>query len=133
MSDVNGNVFKFKENELKLDDLWLLQEGHCLRNQMLNICSKKGATPNTNLHFESENLETLKNIVLQGCGYTIVPELASKSLSSTHKKLMRSFSGKSPSREVSIINKRFFHKESAINALEEVIISNLCSSIYFIK
>jgi len=55
--------------------LWLLEEGHCFRSQILNLCELRKYS---NLHFryETGNIETLKRMVDKSDGITILPELA---------------------------------------------------------
>ena len=61
--------------------MWLLEEGHCMRSQILNLCElKKQDEVNEKIHYESGSIETLKNIVDQHFGFTIIPELAAKAL-----------------------------------------------------
>lgn len=117
---------KIKMNEITSDGLWLLNEGHCFRNQVLNICGIKDKTKTfSNLNFESGNLETLKNMVLSNNGFTLYPELAVINLSKEHKNHIREFQGTIPTREVSLVHNRIFLKEKIITAIEEVIIDFL--------
>jgi len=124
-------------SELDLDkkDLWLLEEGHCFREQMLKVCSlnRKGSVLN-NVEFASGNLETLKNLVKKSSGYTLLPDLATTELSSEdYNKFIRKFKKPAPTREVSLIHSRSFLKESIISALEDVIISELPPRIRSLK
>lgn len=122
------SLFKKKdiyEKDLELDNLWLLNEGHCFRDQVLNICKFKKSKLSKNFLFESGSLETIKNLILKGGGYTLLPEMACEDLSKELKKMVKDFSGKAPVREVSLVSSRLFLKESYINALEEQIISNI--------
>lgn len=127
----SSNHEYFKKNKLKVGDLdtstlWLLNEGHCFRNQVLNICGVKNkANRFSNLEFESGNLETLKNMVLLNDGFTLLPELAIERLSPIEKSHIREFHGVVPTREVSLVHNRIFLKERIINALEGLIIDEL--------
>jgi LysR family hydrogen peroxide-inducible transcriptional activator len=117
---------KIKMSDINSDDLWLLNEGHCFRNQVLNICGIKNKSREfSNLNFESGNLETLKNMVLSNNGYTLFPELAVLNLSKDQTQYIREFQGTIPTREVSLVHNRIFLKEKIISALESVIIENL--------
>ncbi|OUR98695.1 hydrogen peroxide-inducible genes activator [Halobacteriovorax marinus] len=125
---------KVKERELSDENLWLLNEGHCFRAQVLRLCTMNFEGSNyKNLRFESGNLETLKNLVLQSSGYTLLPHLATIDLSGTKKKMIREFEKPVPTREVSIVYGRTFLKEKIIDALEEVIISVLPKEIQSLK
>lgn len=121
---------KIKMNEISSDDIWLLNEGHCFRNQVLNICGiKNDAREFSNLKFESGNLETLKNMVMANNGYTLLPELAVINLNKDQKQFIREFLGTIPTREVSLVHNRLFLKERIITAIEEVIIECLPSEL----
>lgn len=114
---------KIKEEELDINEIWLLNKGNCFRDQVLNICSNTVTNELKNpINFESGNFETLKNLVLNGHGYTILPHMAVKQLSSTHKKLARPFKSPVPTREVSLVYSKDCLKKKAINALEEEIL-----------
>lgn len=122
---------KIKASDLDLDGIWLLNEGHCMRTQVLNLCKKEkeGAGKGKNLHFEGGSLETLKNIVSGGRGYTLLPQLATKNLSPNERKMLREFHAPVPTREVSLVHGRSFLKERIIDAIEQEIIANLPDSI----
>lgn len=120
---------KIKECELSDEDVWLLKEGHCFRDQVLKLCSLKKKAESTNLTFESGNLETLKNMVLKGGGYTLLPQMAVQYLPPNHKKLVKEFHNPVPTREVSIVYSRSFLKERIINAVEEEILNALPKNI----
>ena len=63
--------------ELDFDNLWLIEEGHCLRSQVMNLCElEQYDARNVNLHYEAGSIETLINIVDLHKGMTIIPELA---------------------------------------------------------
>jgi LysR family hydrogen peroxide-inducible transcriptional activator len=125
---------KVKDKDLTTNDLWLLNEGHCFRQQVLNLCQlSKEMSSHDNLKFESGNLETLKNMILNGEGYTLLPELAVLNLSEQDKKHVRAFQAPTPVREISLVHNRIFLKEKIILALEESIIENLPESIISLK
>ncbi|MBW2713623.1 MAG: LysR family transcriptional regulator, partial [Deltaproteobacteria bacterium] len=119
---------KVREADLDLQEIWLLNKGNCLRDQVLNICSEnqgRGKEHEENIRFESGNLETLKNMVLTSSGYTILPHLAVEQLASPRKKLVREFINPVPTREVSLVYARSCLRERVLTALEEEIVSAL--------
>lgn len=125
---------KVKDKDLNTNDVWLLNEGHCFRQQVLNLCKMTKSTRNhENLTFESGNLETLKNMVLRSNGYTLLPELAVMNLSDKDLEHVRSFSVPVPTREVSLVHNRIFLKEKIITALEECIVEHLPESLTSLK
>ena len=106
---------KINKDDLKNQKVWVLAEGHCFRNQTLNII------------FEGGQLETLKNLVKRNNGLTLVPYLSTQY--SKELDLIRPFSGQVPTREVSIVVNRFFHKEEMVDVLEEEILAVLPEGI----
>nr|BDT29677.1 LysR substrate-binding domain-containing protein [Bacteriovorax sp. HI3] len=125
---------KVKDKDLDTSDVWLLNEGHCFRQQVLNLCKlSRDNGLHDNLKFESGNLETLKNMVINSSGYTLLPELAVLNLSKEEKKHVREFQAPIPTREVSLVHNRIFLKEKIITALEESIIENLPESLTSLK
>ena len=127
----NHMLYKFKEvsdKDLTLDDLWLLNEGHCFRDQAINICKKVIGKnlKRKNLEFESGNLETLKRLVDKNFGYTLVPSLAIMEMTKPEiKKKVRFFKPPVPTREVSIVYSRSYLKKSIIEVLHQNIVSSL--------
>jgi LysR family transcriptional regulator, hydrogen peroxide-inducible genes activator len=123
------------EGDMLTRDLWLLEEGHCFRDQVLKVCSleHKNKVLN-NVEFSSGNLETLKHLVKRSNGYTLLPELAVFELDEKEKMThVRKFKKPAPTREVSIVHSRFFLKESIINSMEESILSSLPKEIRSLK
>lgn len=104
-------------NEIDADKLWLLEEGHCFRSQMLNLCELQ---KNKDRHFryETGNLETLKRMVDHSDGITILPELAIRELSSEQQKLVRRMQAPAPVREISLVTHRDHVKTKLIKSLK---------------
>ncbi len=76
---VQGSQMKFKKEKVSLDDikdqkLLLLEEGHCLRDQAMQVCKVSGARENKT--FRATSLETLRSMVASGMGLTLMPALA---------------------------------------------------------
>jgi LysR family transcriptional regulator, hydrogen peroxide-inducible genes activator len=70
---------KSHQKSVRLEDLdheevLLLEDGHCLRDQALAICSSRNAHENTN--FRATSIETLRQMVAANAGITLMPELA---------------------------------------------------------
>lgn len=124
---------KIRDRDLDTSDVWLLNEGHCFRQQVLNICRIKDKGIHDNLKFESGNLETLKNMVTNSNGYTLLPQLAVNNLSNEDKKFVREFQSPVPTREISLVHNRIFLKEKIITALEEEIVDHLPDSLKSLK
>ena len=123
---------RVRYSQLTYDDLWLLEEGHCLRNQALDVCSlKKKNSQKTKYEFESGSLETLKFLVDAYGGYTLLPALAT-SHTGPHTTLIP-FERPIPAREVGLVYRREHYKHDLIEALGEVIIKAIPEEIRRIR
>lgn len=104
--------------DIATPDIWLLSDGHCFRDQVVNLCSyMTGAGGGLPFQFEAGSLETLMNIVDQEGGITLIPELAKFTMSEKRKKNVLSFTDQRPLREVSLAYSRHFAKHKLINLL----------------
>jgi LysR family hydrogen peroxide-inducible transcriptional activator len=115
---------------IDIDRLWLLEEGHCMRSQILNLCElKKRHEAEETVHYESGSIESLKNMVDSDFGMTIVPELATFTFTNKEKNHLRSFAPPSPVREISIVTHREYVKLKLIEVLSEVVHSVIPSDM----
>lgn len=104
--------------DIATPEIWLLSDGHCFRDQVVNLCSFLGTTDSKlPFHFEAGSLETLMNIVDREGGITLIPELAKESMSSKRLQNVLSFTSFKPLREVSLVYSRHFAKHKLINLL----------------
>lgn len=116
--------------DIDLSKLWLLEEGHCLRNQMLDLCElKKKDSQSDRLHYETGSIETLKNLVDHHQGITILPHLATLDLSKKQKEKIREFAHPKPVREISLVINKNFHRTSLLEALKSEIEKQLPPTI----
>jgi LysR family hydrogen peroxide-inducible transcriptional activator len=106
------------------EKLWLLEEGHCFRSQMVNICELRNGNKEL-VHFEYEagSIETLRRIVEQNDGITIIPELATLDMNARQKNHLRPFKAPAPVREVSIATHRNQVKHRLLLALKQEILN----------
>lgn len=120
---------KVSQSELSANDMWMLTEGHCFRDQTLAVCKnkKKSADERKNIKFESGSLETLRRMVDQEDGFTLIPYLASMEISNSKK--IKEFSNPIPTREVSLIHSSFFKRDALKNSLIETIQKSLPKEI----
>jgi LysR family hydrogen peroxide-inducible transcriptional activator len=119
---------KIKSSDLLLKDLWLLKEGHCFRDNIIQICDRYCRTslpPETNISFEAGTIDTLMKLVEHNFGMTLVPYLLAHEIENTErKKYLCEIEKPTPKREVSIIYKRAYVKKHLINLLKkEILIS----------
>jgi LysR family hydrogen peroxide-inducible transcriptional activator len=108
--------------EINYDRMWILEEGHCFRDQIFNICNR---AHNNFQQYEAGSIETLIKVVDENGGFTIFPELHLSSLSPAQQKHVRPFRGEEPRREISLVFRQDFIKEKLLN----VIVSSIKSII----
>jgi len=115
------------EEDLDGAEMWLLEDGHCLRNQIIKMCSLRKESPVfKNVSFESGNLDTLRNLVKNSHGYTVLPATQVHNLSAEEKrKYVRYFKAPVPSREISLIYRKDQWKLDIIKAIETSILANV--------
>jgi LysR family hydrogen peroxide-inducible transcriptional activator len=103
--------------------LWLLEEGHCFRSQIVRLCElRKASREGSHFDYEAGSLETLRRMVELNDGITILPELAATDLSKRQMELVRHFKRPAPMREVSLVVHRDFVKQRLVQALKQEII-----------
>lgn len=108
--------------DIDLSKLWLLEEGHCFRNQVFNLCElKMKDVESDRLHYQAGSLETLKNLVDHNKGITILPLLATRDLDKSQRKKIRSFAPPKPVREISLVVNTNYSRKSILEALKKAI------------
>ncbi|WP_103998715.1 hydrogen peroxide-inducible genes activator [Flavobacterium urumqiense] len=113
-------------DEIRNHKIWLLEEGHCLREQFIKLCSlKKKEKMVENLKLEASSFDTLLNMIDEFGGLTLIPELYYNTLSSERKKQVSFFNAPIPVREMSIIYHRPYAKIRTIEALANIIHSTI--------
>jgi LysR family transcriptional regulator, hydrogen peroxide-inducible genes activator len=106
--------------------LWLLEEGHCFRNQIYDLCElKKKDMASSNISYEAGSIETLINLVDKNEGITIVPKLATLNLKPQQLKKLREFSPPKPVREISLVVTETYPRRMIIEKLREEILNNI--------
>lgn len=108
--------------QLDINNLLLLTEGHCFRNQALHICQSNLKKKSIGFHYESGSIETLKSLVRKGLGYTLVPELA---INGIDKNNYKRFEYPEPVREISIVTHSSFNRSLLIDRLKSAIRDSL--------
>ncbi len=109
---------KLSANSMPKDDLWVLEEGHCLRDQTFNFCLE---STDYNQVFEAGSIETLIRIVDENGGYSVIPELHIPFLTPEQQNNIQEIESPPATREVSIVIKKDFIKEKLINAVAEAV------------
>ncbi|MEN7546770.1 LysR substrate-binding domain-containing protein [Rapidithrix thailandica] len=108
--------------EIADPEIWLLNEGHCFRNQVLNLCSYLNLQQHSlPIEYASGSLDTLIKLVDKEGGFTLLPELAVEDLPINKRVQVKTFIDSFPLREVSLVYARSFVKEKLIGILEQAI------------
>jgi len=127
-----GERKKIAEKDLDRRRMRLLSEGHCFRSQMLQLCGRrtKNSAAKINepgaVEFESGSLQTLKLMVDEVGGYTLLPYLAAHDLlTPSERERVRPFVPPEPSREVSVVHHKHFARPRAAQAFIDAIRAQL--------
>jgi LysR family transcriptional regulator, hydrogen peroxide-inducible genes activator len=116
--------------DIDVNKLWLLEEGHCLRNQVMNFCElQKTAAYEKHFDYETGSIETLKRFVEKNQGITLLPELATLDMGAAKKQMLRYFKSPAPAREVSIVTLKSFVKIKLIEIFKDEILRCLPPSV----
>jgi LysR family transcriptional regulator, hydrogen peroxide-inducible genes activator len=108
--------------DLKAEHLLLLEDGHCLRDQALEVCSRAGIEEVQD--FRATSLETLRQMVATGAGVTLLPELAANGpYGQTRGVAVRPFTDPAPSRQVGAVWRRSSARGAAIAAICDIIVA----------
>ncbi|MFK5984991.1 MAG: LysR substrate-binding domain-containing protein [Pseudomonadota bacterium] len=106
--------------DLNKHEMLLLEEGHCLRGQALEICFSAGASENNT--FRATSLETLRHMVIEGIGMTLLPELAvpkKRALSDSIQYIP--FTAPQPTRQIGILYRKNSYREETFKQIARVI------------
>jgi len=109
-----------RTEELSQYNLMLLEDGHCLRDQALDVCRLSGAQEQS--EFRATSLETLRQMVLAGLGVTLMPALAARGMAPYADKLhLLRFEDSSPSRQIGLFWRRTSAMAPLLKELAEVL------------
>lgn len=112
--------------DIDINRLWLLQEGHCLREQVINLCElKRRERAMHQLDFAAGSLETLRRLVEANQGITILPNLALREMTPKQLAHIRRFRPPAPVREIGLVTYRHALKANLISALSASIVASL--------
>lgn len=115
------NLQELTPEDLDLQDILLLQDGHCFRNGILNICKASKGSSTKNFELKSGSFETLIKLANEGLGVTLLPYLHAQELNEKDQQNLLPFKDPKPSREVSLIFPKTELKIHIIEALEKTI------------
>ena len=121
-------------DDIDLKELWLLEEGHCFRSQIINLCElKKLSKHQSHFEYEAGSVETLRKMVEMNNGVTILPEMATLDFTVKQLNMVRHFKAPVPVREVSLVTHRDYIKKKLVDVLKEEIIAAIPSKILLNK
>lgn len=113
-----NKVEQLSQEDLQDENILVLEEGHCFRNQALSFCSLK---KNNAFDLKSGSFETLINLSNEGLGMTLVPYLNTINLSRENKAKLKYFQDPPPAREISLVFPKSQLKIQIIDALQKII------------
>jgi len=113
--------------DLKAEDMWLLEEGHCLRDEIISFCHLRKSEKNRPLGLDIKigNLESIRYLVQENFGYTLLPELSTLKISKYEKRLLRSFKKEIPYRKIYFTTRRKYLKKAIIDAFKEEVLDKV--------
>lgn len=118
-------AYELEEIDLSKIDIrcmWLLDDIHCMRGQVLNLCKrKKEAVGHQMVQYSSGSLDTLISIVDYNGGMTVIPEMMAMGLSEDRQENLRNIKGQVAAREVSLVVHKDFVRQKMLNKIIEII------------
>ena len=105
-----------RTSDLNGEQLWLLDEGHCFRDQLVRFCQMKSARA-SQLAYHLGSMETFMRMVESGKGVTFIPELAVLQVGDAQKELVRSFAIPCPTRQVVLLTNKNFIRHTLLEVL----------------
>lgn len=110
------------------DNFWLLEEGHCFSDQILEICGTHNANliSAPNIHFKAGSINSLLHFVKAYNGQTLLPYMAALKLSEEDRQYVTKFKNPAPSRTIGLLVHRHFIRKKLLNLLRQEIKKNAC-------
>jgi LysR family hydrogen peroxide-inducible transcriptional activator len=130
-SNQNFNKPEIEIDDLNLDEILLLQDGHCFRDGILNLCKPNNTGEKKQFQIESGSFETLIKLADEGLGMTLLPYLHTLELKDKDQLKLRQFKEPKPAREVSLIFPKNELKIHIIDALRSTIAGVIKGAIVF--
>ena len=112
-------------NDLKRDELLLLTEGHCFRDQVIDFCGNSGSGNKARIEFETGSLESLKKLVDQGVGHTLLPELSILDMPGAFRERVHPIGPVTPSRKIGLVSNPAYIRPGLLKLFENAIKASL--------
>ncbi|WP_242132082.1 hydrogen peroxide-inducible genes activator [Aestuariivivens marinum] len=122
---------KINIEDLDINDMLLLEDGHCFRDGVINLCKIFKDNPDDKFQLESGSIETLIKLSNEGLGMTLLPYLHTLDLNEKDTENIHYFNEPPPAREVSLIYHKSELKMQIIEALQDVISGIIRGAIAF--
>jgi len=117
--------------DLEIEDMLLLEDGHCFRDGVINLCKSFKKHGDDKFQLDSGSIEMLVKLSNEGLGMTLLPYLHTLDIKDNEKEHLHHFKEPSPAREVSIIYHKSELKMQIIEALHNVISGIIRGAIAF--
>ena len=128
-NDMYGKKYVLAK-DIDPNKLWLLEEGHCFRSQIMNLCElQKESKSIHRFEYEAGSIDTLRRMVDISDGITIIPEIATISFTKKQEQCLRHFKSPIPMREVSLAVHRDFVKKRLVDILTKEILNGVPQKI----
>ena len=122
---------QIETSDLDINDMLVLEDGHCFRQGVLNLCKTKKEQELDNFQLESGSIEMLVKLVNEGMGMTLLPYLNTLDLKDNEKENLRFFVNPSPAREVSLLYNKNELKIQIIDSIQQIISGIIRGAIKF--
>jgi LysR family hydrogen peroxide-inducible transcriptional activator len=122
---------EIETSDLDINDILILEDGHCFRQGVLNLCKIKKEQELDNFQLESGSIEMLVKLVNEGMGMTLLPYLNTLDLKDNEKENLRFFVNPSPAREVSLLYNKNELKIQIIDSIQQIISGIIRGAIKF--
>ena len=130
--DILFNSEVIRTSDLNGEQLWLLDEGHCFRDQLVRFCQMKSARA-SQIAYHLGSMETFMRMVESGKGVTFIPELAVLQLGDIQKELVRPFAIPCPTRQIVMLTNKNFIRHTLLEALTKEIKSSIPKEMLSLK
>lgn len=117
--------------DLDIHDILLLEDGHCFRDGIINLCKASKKMTDEKFQLESGSFETLIKLSDEGLGMTLLPYLHTLDVLPKRAKNLKYFKDPSPAREVSLIYSKSELKMQIIEVLHNTISGVIRGAIAF--
>lgn len=121
-----------RTSDLTGEQLWLLDEGHCFRDQLVRFCQLKAARA-SQLAYHLGSMETFMRMVESGKGITFIPELAVLQLNEIQKELVRPFAIPCPTRQIIMLTNRNFIRTTLLETITREILAEIPKEMLSLK